>query len=244
MVRKPTGAKGDVGAGYLAESGGGRPGFDPEYTMLQLSVAARAYLLSHDPRFRWLANVLWNQLSPLVKRPAWTFDARGGTRRSNLDMMTSPGMAVLATAAGRTDLLPSLDAQTSTAMYTTYLQNARQNWGNGSLYRGYGNELGVGLLALASPPEKGMRLSSALAVGETRHVAAFVKRGVVHVSWRAIPAGEPHGGPVGLLVDGRVMRQVSGSKARLRLAAGLHQISIAANGLRPGLSTVVTVPAS
>jgi len=115
ITREATGTKGaGLGAGYLAESGGKRPGFDPEYTMLQLSVASRAYLLSHDPRFRWLANMLWNQLSPLVKRPAWTLDARNGTRRSNLDMLTTPGMAVLATAGGRNDLLPSLDSQIST----------------------------------------------------------------------------------------------------------------------------------
>ena len=40
------------------------------------------------------------------------------------------------------------------------------------------------------------------------------------------------------------MRRVRGSQATLHLAPGLHQISIAAPGLRAGLGTVVTVPAS
>lgn len=246
--RAATGAKGDVGAGYLAENGGSGPGFDPEYTMLQLSVASRAYLLSHDPRFRWLSNVLWNQLSPLVNRSAWTLDARGGTRRSKIDMLTTPGVAVLATAGDRTGLLPSLDAQTRKAMYAMYLRNALQNWGNPGFYRGYGNELGVALLALASPPEEGRRVSAALGNAsrrsETRHVAAVVKRAGVRVSWPAIPAGRRHGGSVDLLVDGRVVKRIRGSQTLLRLSPGLHQIAIAAHGLRPGLSTVVTIPAS
>jgi hypothetical protein len=249
ITREATGTKGaGLGAGYLAESGGKRPGFDPEYTMLQLSVASRAYLLSHDPRFRWLANMLWNQLSPLVKRPAWTLDARNGTRRSNLDMLTTPGMAVLATAGGRNDLLPSLDSQISTAMYTTYLQNARQNWGNASIYRGYGNELGVALLALASPPEKGMRLAAALGSplpgSDTRRVAAFITPAGVRVSWHAVHSDGRHSDPVNVLVDGRIVKRLRGSRTLLRLAPGLHQISIAAKGLQPGVSTVLTVPAS
>ena len=90
-LTRPAGPNGDVGAGYLAENGGSGPGFDPEYTTVQLSVASRAYLLSGDTRFRRLASILWNQLAPRVKRPAWTFDARGGTRRSHEDMLTGAG---------------------------------------------------------------------------------------------------------------------------------------------------------
>jgi hypothetical protein len=247
LTRTPSGAKGDVGAGYLAENGGSGPGFDPEYTAVQLDVASRAFLLSGDPRFLWLSNVLWNQISPRVNRHSWTFDARGGTRRSHLDMLTTPAIAVLATAGHRADLMQSLDAQTQIAMYTTYLGNARQNWGNESLYRGYGGELGTALLALASPPTKGSRMPSARegrsAPSETRHVTALRTGAGVRVTWRAIPIGAPHGGPVDVLVDGRVVKRVSGSKTLLQLASGLHQISIAASGLRPGLSTVVTIPA-
>jgi hypothetical protein len=247
LTRAPSGAKGDVGAGYLAENGGSGPGFDPEYTAAQLSVASRAFLLSGDPRFRWLSNVLWNQISPRVNRHTWTFDARGGTRHSNVDMLTTPAIAVLATAGHRADLRQSVDAQTQIAMYTTYLGNARQNWGNESLYRGYASDLSVALLALASPPAKGSRTATALegtsAPSETRHVTALPTRSGVRLTWRAIPAGEPHGGPVDLLVDGRFVKLVNGPKTFLHLAPGLHQISIAANGLRPGLSTIVTIPA-
>jgi hypothetical protein len=248
ITQKATGSRGASGAGYLAENGGRGPGFDPEYTMLQLSVSSRAYLLSHDPRFRRLSNLLWNQLSPLVKRPEWTFDARGGTRRSHIDMMTSPGMAVLATTGGRPDLLPSLDSQTSTAMYTTYVENALQNWGSASLYRGYGNELGVALLALASPPEKGTGhaagLVNALRKSDTRHVAAVITRSGVRISWRSVDPGRPYGDRTDVLVDGRVVKRLRGSRTLLRLAPGLHQIAIAATGLQPGLSTVVTIPVS
>ena len=37
-------------AGYLAESGGGQPGFDPEYAGVQLDVVSHLYILSSDPR--------------------------------------------------------------------------------------------------------------------------------------------------------------------------------------------------
>src|SRR4029079_8667659 len=53
-------------AGCLAESGGGPPGFDPEYAGIQLDVVSRLYVLSGDPRALRLANLLTNALLPSV----------------------------------------------------------------------------------------------------------------------------------------------------------------------------------
>ena len=64
----------------VTESGGGAPGFDPEYSLLQLDDASRLYVESGDRRALRLANLLVNALLPRVDAD-WALDTSGGTRR-------------------------------------------------------------------------------------------------------------------------------------------------------------------
>jgi hypothetical protein len=239
------------GAGYLAENGGSGPGFDPEYSMLQLSVASRAFLLSGDPRFGRITDLLWNQLSPLIERSSWLIDARNGTRRSHIDAVTTPGLVVLAQSGKRPDLAKFVDAQTTSGMYATYLSNARDNIGNAGYFRGYGNELGVALLALAAPPvADGPRSLSARDNAEStthkrpvRRVRAKVLRKGVRVWWKV--SGAPGAAParVDISVDGHRALRLHGATALLHLSAGLHQITVSMRGAPSTAATaVVTVP--
>ena len=110
ITRAPTRADGADGAGYLAESGGGAPGYDPEYTMVQMNSAAQMYALSRDPRFLRLANLEMNQLLPRVDS-SWTLDATGGSRHSLKEPFTTSAMAVLVHSGTRPDLAPMLSGQ-------------------------------------------------------------------------------------------------------------------------------------
>lgn len=106
--------RGDGGAaGYLAESGGGPPGFDPEYSAVQLDIISRLYVLSGDPRALRLANLLTNALLPRVDR-TWLLDTSGGTRHPwpdrHVPFMT-PAIAVLAWLGGRSDLAADIPHQ-------------------------------------------------------------------------------------------------------------------------------------
>ncbi len=106
VTRAPTASDDSDGAGYLAETGPGGTGFDPEYSELQLDEAARLYLLSGDRRALQLANLLVNELLPRVNSQ-WLLDTSGGTRHTQPDryvyFLTS-AFAVLSQHGGRADL--------------------------------------------------------------------------------------------------------------------------------------------
>ncbi len=95
-TRVPTVADGVDGAGYLAESGGGTPGYDPSYTMAQLDTATELYVLTRSPRYVRLMNLLFNQERPRINR-AFTLNATDGTRKNDdIPFLTSaPGVLVL-----------------------------------------------------------------------------------------------------------------------------------------------------
>ena len=85
LTRTPTRTDGADGAGYLTEAGshGSPPGFDPEYTALQLDIASRIYLLTRDTRSLRLADelsMLYFRAS-IVGRGCWTRVAEPGTWR-------------------------------------------------------------------------------------------------------------------------------------------------------------------
>jgi hypothetical protein len=255
QITRPSRGAGKPGAGYLAENGGKGPGFDPEYSMLQLSIASRAFLLSNDPRFGHLASLLWNQLSPRVSRPDWTLDARSGSRSDHLEPFTSPGLAVLTTAGRRADLAPLAEAQMTTGMYTTYLGNAEQNWGSPGFYRGYGNELGVALLALATPPTHtgDGSTNAAMAGGSSTSASgsgaeaargprlrATVMETGVRVMWDGGQARVSSQGAFRLSIDGH-LRAGHTPDSLVRLAPGLHQISLVDGDSAP-TTVIVTVP--
>jgi hypothetical protein len=148
ITQTPTRADGSDGAGYFAETGVGGPGFDPEYTELQLEVASGLYLFSGDPRALRLVNLLTNQLRPLVNGQN-ELDTSGGTRHTgsgrSVEFMT-PAYTVLSLFAGRSDL--------DTLMTTEATAEARdyhESWQtyNPVYRRALGNDISTSALAEA-----------------------------------------------------------------------------------------------
>jgi hypothetical protein len=133
-------------AGYLAESGGGPPGFDPEYAGIQLDVVSRLYVLSGDPRALRLANLLTNALLPRVGG-TWLLDTSGGTRHPELGRhvpFTTPALAALGWLGGRSDLAAELPGQVA-RINEGYRGTLRD--GSANTYHGLGNQVAVILLA-------------------------------------------------------------------------------------------------
>jgi hypothetical protein len=110
----PTFSDGSDGAGYLTESGGSGPGYDPEYTGLQADMATRLFWVNGDQRVLRLMNLFMNQLRPRIDTTAWTLDTSGGSRHQDQHRMVSfnsPVLAVLAWQGGREDLAPLVSSQ-------------------------------------------------------------------------------------------------------------------------------------
>jgi hypothetical protein len=147
LTRAPTKADGSDGAGYLAESGGGTPGFDPEYTMTQLDGATSMWVLSHDPRWLRLMNLFFNQLRPRLDG-SFTLDATGGTRFSGRIPFYSGGLAVLYDSGDRPDLAPLVagDLVRLEAEYTNTGNYTSQNF-----YRGLSGWLSMIVLDRQRP---------------------------------------------------------------------------------------------
>lgn len=143
LTKEPTR---EDGAGYLAEDGGKRVGFDADYTHFALTVASRLYAFSRDPRVLRVMNLFINSLLPLTDEK-WILDATDGARHSLKFPFYSSGLAVVSRLGGRADLTPKLIGQFDKVIYPTYHGNAVQNWGTPSLYRGYGCDVAVILLA-------------------------------------------------------------------------------------------------
>jgi hypothetical protein len=146
LTTVPARADGADGAGYLTEAGNpSNPGFDAEYTGVQLDIVARLYLLSGDPRALRLTNLIANQLLPRVNAD-WMLDTSGGTRHPEAGRrvaFTTPAIAVLA-GNGRTDLESAQAAQFPRidATYRDVLRYTSVNF-----YKGLGSQLSVVLLA-------------------------------------------------------------------------------------------------
>ena len=82
ITKTPTQADGSDGSGYLAETDGAdAPGYDGSYTMAQLDLASNMWVLSRDPRWLRLTNLLLNRLEPHVDSE-WTLNALDGTRKN------------------------------------------------------------------------------------------------------------------------------------------------------------------
>lgn len=95
------------GAGYFAETGAGGTGYDPYYSMLQLDVAARLYLISGDLRFLRAANMLMNQENPRVNKSSWMINVSNGTRHTAANSyqgFQTSAYAVLSLLSNRRDL--------------------------------------------------------------------------------------------------------------------------------------------
>jgi hypothetical protein len=143
------GAPGGYQAGYLAESGGGAPGFDPDYTQFQLDILSRLYVLSGDPRVLSVANMLIGALLPRVNTATWTLDTSGGTRhpqQGRLVPFTTPGLAVLGWLGARRELAAMFASQLS-AIEHYYL--GALTYSSPDMYRGLGTQVAVILQAAA-----------------------------------------------------------------------------------------------
>ena len=110
-VKGPTLSDGYDGAGYFTEAGPERNGYDPEYTTLQLTVAARLYLMSGDSRALRVTNMLQNMVAARINTATWMFNTGDGTRHTEPDRYVgymSPAFAVLGLDAGRADLVSDI----------------------------------------------------------------------------------------------------------------------------------------
>lgn len=113
-VKAPTSATGADGKGYFTETGIDGPGYDPEYTMLQLDQLSRIYLINGDQRIRWYMNMVLGQLMDRVDTAAWTLDTSGGTRKTQAGrkiVFDTAGLVTLSNVGGRTDLVRYLTTQ-------------------------------------------------------------------------------------------------------------------------------------
>lgn len=110
IVDQPTTASGSDGAGYLAEAGGGAPGYDPAYTQAQLDIATGLYMISRDPRALRLMNLEANQLLKRVDS-SWTLDARDGSRKSYITPFMTAALAVLVRSGERPDFAGLIQGQ-------------------------------------------------------------------------------------------------------------------------------------
>ncbi len=141
-MKRPTAADGRDGAGYLAESGGEAPGFDPEYTHLQADIASRLFLLSGDPRARRIANLTVNAV--LTRTAAdWTVNTSGGSRHGTPGRrvpFNTPALHVMVAQGGRTDLIAKLGGQRAMidAAFRGALTYSHRNY-----YRGLGLQAAV-----------------------------------------------------------------------------------------------------
>jgi hypothetical protein len=162
VAKAPTRADGSDGSGYLSETGVGGTGFDPEYTELQLDIAARMYLLSGDPRLERLANLFVNALLPRIDS-SYMLDTSGGTRHPTpgrkVPLITS-AFAVLGLDGGRADLVPRILPQLS-ELQATYAES----WNDyGDVYRrAIGNDVSVIALATDVARALGWGTNGALA---------------------------------------------------------------------------------
>ena len=148
-VKAPTKADGSDGAGYFTESGPDGSGYDTEYSMLQLDVASRLYLLSGDARALRVANMLINMEMRRVNIRTWMLDTSDGTRHTEADRYVgfqTSAFAVLGLHAGRSDLLqyvmPQLEMEES-----WYPQTGQAN--APGFRRAFGNSVSVIALAAA-----------------------------------------------------------------------------------------------
>jgi hypothetical protein len=181
----PSKSNGADGAGYLAESAGAAPGFDPEYTMLQLDTATQMYVLSREARWLRLVNLMYNQLRPLVyitpaPRSEWDLNGIGGSRKSEDIPFSTPAMYLLVAEGVRPDLASGLMGQ-FTSIENTF--HGAMSFTNANLYRDLAEELATPMLSeqwpkgLSAQPVKGLEAPRASRASRSPHTAGGARLG-------------------------------------------------------------------
>lgn len=130
------------GEAYLAESDGGAPGFDPSYTDAQLDTATDLYVLTRDPRYLRLMNLLFDKLRPRINAN-WILNAERGSRKSYMMPFMDPAVSVLAASGSRPDLVPDVSAQLD-LVASEY--RAEATFTNVNFYKGFESWLSMPLL--------------------------------------------------------------------------------------------------
>jgi hypothetical protein len=136
------------GAAYLTESvEGGKPGFDPSYTLAQLDDATSLYVLTRDPRYLELMSLLFNKDRPLVS-PGYILDGYGGSRKDDLVPFTTAAPAVMVMSGARRDLLHFLLKQFVT-IQQQYVEAL--SFSSVYFYKGLASDLSLPVLAVQWP---------------------------------------------------------------------------------------------
>jgi hypothetical protein len=108
ITQQPSLPDASDGSGFLTE--GSPPGWDPEYSHLQLDFLSALYSASDDPRVLRLTNLILNQELTRVDTSTFILDALGGTRKNELMAFTSAALPLLVLDGDRPDLAPLLPA--------------------------------------------------------------------------------------------------------------------------------------
>ncbi len=147
VTQQPTTADGSDGRGFLTE--GSPPGWDPEYSHLQLDFLSALYSASGDPRVRRLLNLILNQELTRTNTTTFILDARGGTRKNDTMAFTSAALPLLVLDGSRPDLAPLLPAAFArlSSEYRATLKYSQHNF-----YRGVALWLSPVLLATSGQP--------------------------------------------------------------------------------------------
>jgi hypothetical protein len=93
-----------------AYGGGGQivpVGYDPSYSVLQLSVLSNLYFYSKDAKILRLLNLVFNQTMENVDKSTWIIDCTEGIRKSYYMRYATAAMQMLHWVGGRSDLAAS-----------------------------------------------------------------------------------------------------------------------------------------
>ena len=134
-TKVPSLPDGSDGAAYLAESGGGAPGFDADYTQLQLDQLTRLYLVTRSPQVLRLVNLLVNQEWSLVDTSTLELNTSGGTRHPQPNRwipLTTPALALSASAGEQSYLTPFLQQQAG--LIESVYSGLTNHWNAGGQY--------------------------------------------------------------------------------------------------------------
>jgi hypothetical protein len=145
ITQSPSLPDGSDGRGFLTE--GSPPGWDPEYSHLQLDFLSALYSASEDPRVLRLMNLILNQELTRVNTSTFILDALGGTRKNEMMAFTSAALPLLVVDGDRPDLAPLLPAAFA-RLSTEY--HAWFTYTNHNAYRGVALWLAPILLATSS----------------------------------------------------------------------------------------------
>ena len=127
ITQQPTQEDGSDGRGFLTE--GSPPGFDPEYSHLQLDFLSALYSASGDPRVLRLLNLILNEELTRTNPSTFILNATGGTRKNEMMSFTSAALPLLVIDGQRPDLRSLLPAAFArlTAEYKASMEHTDHN---------------------------------------------------------------------------------------------------------------------